>query len=81
VARLAHVIANNVRGERARRHLTQAQLGESMGWPRNAIHEVESGRRRLGPDDLVALCRVLDLPLVELCRGAEPEDLRILGII
>jgi transcriptional regulator with XRE-family HTH domain len=77
---LTDVIANNVRGERARRRLTQAELAEQVGWPRTTVHEVESGRRRLGPDDLVALCRVFDIPLVELCRGADPDDLRILGI-
>jgi len=77
---LSDVIANNVRGERARRRMTQAELAELVGWPRTTVHDVESGRRRLGPDDLVALCRVFEMPLVELCRGADPEDVRTLGL-
>jgi transcriptional regulator with XRE-family HTH domain len=80
VASLGDVIANNVRAERARRHWTQARLADQIGWPRTAVHEVESGRRRLGPDDLAALCRVFGIPLAELARGANPDDLAALGI-
>lgn len=77
---LGDVIANNVRAERARRHWTQAHLAELAGWPRTAIHEIESGRRKLGPDDLVTLCRVFRLPLVELARGGDPDHLTTLGL-
>jgi len=80
VASLHDTLANNVRGERSRRRLTQAQLAVMLGWPRTAIHDIESGRRRLGLDDLAALCRVFDMPLVELCHGGRDDDLHALGL-
>ena len=73
-------VANNVRGERARRRWTQAELAERLGWPRTAIHDVEIGRRRLSLDDLAALCRTFELPLIELCRGGDRYELAALGI-
>lgn len=80
MATLHDVLANNIRGERARRRLTQAQLADLLGWPRTSIHDVEVGRRRLTLDDLTAFCRAFGLPLSELLRGADDEALRILGI-
>lgn len=80
VPTLHDLLANNVRGERARRRWTQAQLAEMLGWPRTAIHDIEIGKRRLGLDDLSELCRIFDLPLVELCRGADLRQLRYLGL-
>jgi transcriptional regulator with XRE-family HTH domain len=80
VATLYDILAANIRGERARRRWTQAQLAERLGWPRTSIHDVEVGRRRLGLDDLEQLCTVLDVPLIDLCRGADPARLRTLGL-
>jgi transcriptional regulator with XRE-family HTH domain len=77
---LGDVIANNVRAERARRRLTQADLADQMGWPRSSIHDVEAGRRKIGPDDLVALCRVFSVSFADLARGADEGDLRTLGL-
>lgn len=77
---LHDLLANNIRGERARRRWTQAQLAEMLGWPRTSIHDIEIGKRRLGLDDLSELCRVFDLPLVELCRGADQQQLAYLGL-
>ena len=79
--KLADIAANNLRGERARRRLTQAQLAEMLGWPRTSVYDVESGRRRLSLDDLAAICRVLGVPLAELLRGADDDDLRALGLV
>ncbi|MBK8078490.1 MAG: helix-turn-helix transcriptional regulator [Kineosporiaceae bacterium] len=56
MAPIGDVIAANVRAERARRRWTQAELGERVGWPRSSVSDVESGRRKLTADDLVALC-------------------------
>jgi transcriptional regulator with XRE-family HTH domain len=74
------VIAANVRAERARRRWTQADLGERIGWPRSSVSDVESGRRRLTADDLVALCAPFDVSLVKLADGANPADLKTLGL-
>lgn len=77
---LHDVLANNVRGERARRRWTQEQLADRLGWPKTSIYDVERGRRRLTLDDLADLCAAFDLPLVELCRGAERTRLQALGL-
>jgi transcriptional regulator with XRE-family HTH domain len=77
---LADLLAANVRGERARRRWTQAQLAERLGWPRTSIHDVEIGRRRLDVDGLHALCEAFGIPLVELLRGAPPAALSTLGL-
>jgi transcriptional regulator with XRE-family HTH domain len=78
---IGDVIAANVRAERARRRWTQADLGERVGWPRSSVSDVESGRRRVTADDLVALCVAFGVPLLKLADGADPGDLRALGLI
>jgi transcriptional regulator with XRE-family HTH domain len=80
MAGIGHVIANNVRAERARRRMTQADLAQLIGWPRSSVHDVEAGRRKIGPDDLVALCNAFNITLAELAHGANPEDLHALGL-
>jgi transcriptional regulator with XRE-family HTH domain len=69
-----------VRAERARRRWTQADLGERVGWPRSSVSDVESGRRKVTADDLVALCVAFGVPLVKLADGASSSDLHALGI-
>jgi hypothetical protein len=39
-----------------------------------------TGGRRLGPDGLAALCRIFGIPLPELARGGNLDDLAALGI-
>jgi transcriptional regulator with XRE-family HTH domain len=78
---IGDVIAANVRAERARRRWTQSELGERVGWPRSSVSDVESGRRKVTVDDLVALCVAFDVPLVKLADGADTGDLRALGIV
>ena len=80
MASLHDVAANNIRAERARRRWTQADLARRLDWPRTSIHDVESGRRRLGLDDLAALCRAFDIDLIDLCQGGDDNDLRALGL-
>jgi transcriptional regulator with XRE-family HTH domain len=77
---IGDVIAANVRAERARRRWTQADLGERVGWPRSSVSDVESGRRKVTADDLVALCVAFGVPLAKLADGANPGDLKALGI-
>jgi transcriptional regulator with XRE-family HTH domain len=74
------VIASNVRAERARRRWTQSDLGERMGWPRSSISDVESGRRKVTADDLVAFCMALEVSLAKLADGADEVELRALGL-
>lgn len=69
-----------VRAERARRRMTQAQLAEMVGWSTGTLADLEAGRRRVGLDDVPRICGALGVPLVEMVRGADPADLRMLGL-
>lgn len=81
MAPIGDVIAANVRAERARRRWTQAELGERVGWPRSSVSDVESGRRKLTADDLVALCAAFEVTLIKLADGASQAELRVLGLV
>jgi len=75
VASLEIVIARAIRAERARLGLRQDELAERLGWARQTLSTVESGARRITVNDLPLLCDALGVPLAELIRGAEPDDL------
>ena len=60
--------------------MTQADLAERIGWPRSSVHDVEAGRRKISPDDLVALCAAFGITLTELAHGADLQDLQTLGL-
>jgi transcriptional regulator with XRE-family HTH domain len=47
---------------------------------RTAYADVESGKRQVTANHLVVLCKALGIPLSELARGADPADLRTLGL-
>ena len=77
---LGTVIAANVRGERARQRLRQADLAERLGWALSTVGDLESGKRRVGADDIPQLCEALGISLMDLLRGADPEDLHRMGL-
>ena len=77
---LTAVVASNVRGERARRGWRQADLADKLEWSIGMISDTESGKRRVGLADMPKLCRAFELPLIELLRGADPDDLAALGL-
>jgi DNA-binding XRE family transcriptional regulator len=37
------------------RRMTQADLAQAIDWPRTSIHDLETGRRKISPDDLTTL--------------------------
>ena len=47
---LANVVARSVRAERARRGLSQTELGARLGWSQTKVSQVESGARRIYAD-------------------------------
>src|SRR5438105_1044575 len=49
---LANVVARSVRAERARRGLSQSELGALLGWSQTKVSQVESGARRLYAHEL-----------------------------
>ena len=73
-------LAANVRGERASRRWRQSDLAAQLGMTQRAVSEIEAGKRQVSLREIVALCRVFDLPLSELLRGASPDDLAALGL-
>jgi transcriptional regulator with XRE-family HTH domain len=77
---LGQIVAANLRGERARRRLTQEDLGLRVGWSRQVVWHIEAGARELKVAELPALCRALDVSLWELARGADPDDLAAMGL-
>jgi transcriptional regulator with XRE-family HTH domain len=77
---LGVVIASNVRAERARNGWRQKDLADRIGWSIGMVSQTESGQRRIGVSDLPLLCRGLGIPLRDLIRGADPEDLSSLDL-
>jgi transcriptional regulator with XRE-family HTH domain len=82
MASLGDRIAANVRGERARRRWTQADLAERMGpgWSRATVSDLESGRRKVAADDLAPLCGAFGVRFADLVRDAEAADLERLQL-
>lgn len=74
------VIAGNVRAQRARLQLRQEDLADDLGWSRQSVTYLETGKRRVSLADAIVLCRGLQIDLRQLLAGAELEDLQILGI-
>jgi transcriptional regulator with XRE-family HTH domain len=74
------LVAANVRALRARRRERQEDLAGELGWSRPTVGSLEAGTRRVTLADAVALCRVLEVDLRELLRGADEEIFRALGV-
>jgi transcriptional regulator with XRE-family HTH domain len=55
-------------------------LAERCGWSMDTISAIERGVRRVDFDDALKLCRALEVPVVILLQGADPDDLRTLGL-
>ena len=73
------MIGANVRAERARLNLSQVQLGELLKLSGDVVSDIENARRALTVNELPKLCQALGVPLVDLLRRADPDDLRKLG--
>ncbi len=77
---LANVVARSVRAERARRGMSQSELGALLGWSQTKVSQVESGARRLYAHELPEVCTALEISLIRLLEGASKEDLDALGL-
>jgi transcriptional regulator with XRE-family HTH domain len=77
---LSAIVARNIAAERVRRRWTQADLADRLGVTRGAVSTWETGTRVVGLDLLIPLCRALDVPLVDLLKGVDQDDLRALGL-
>ena len=78
---MSSVFPRNMRAERVRRDWDQEELGRRIGgWSRTMVGDLETGRRKLGVDDIAPICAALSLTLAELAIGADPDELAALGL-
>ena len=80
MADLATVVARNVRARRAWHGWTQAQLAERLNVGQTTVSAIEGGTRGIGLDFLPRLCRALDVSLLDLFAGADPDDMAALRL-
>lgn len=71
-------IARTLKEARARKGLSQRELGEKVGLPQSHVSKIESGRVDLKLSSLVELTRILDLELMPVPRKLVPA---VRGII
>lgn len=77
---LAAALARAIRAERNRVGMTQEELGERLGWSRQTVTKIELGERQVAAHELVELCTVLDVGLMDLLSRADPRDRAALRI-
>jgi transcriptional regulator with XRE-family HTH domain len=80
VGTLTEAAAEGIRGWRARRRLTQAELGAALGLAARTVGDIELARRPLTLDELPVLCDALGVTLAQLLDGADPVALAKLGL-
>jgi len=80
VGTLTEAAAEGIRGYRARRRLTQADLGRALGLAARTVTDIELARRPLTLDELPVVCEALDVTLAQLLDGADDAMLRRLGL-
>jgi DNA-binding Xre family transcriptional regulator len=76
----SEVIARNARALRAAGQLRQVDVAQRAGISRPVLSVIESGTRRITIEDMLALCRGLGVSVDRLLEGADPDDLRTLGL-
>jgi transcriptional regulator with XRE-family HTH domain len=77
---LGEVIARNVKAERARKGWKQDTLAARLGMSRASLSHLESGSLKVTANHLPPLCEALGIPLSDLIRGADPDDIKRLGM-
>lgn len=80
VGTLTEAAAEGIRGWRARRRMTQAELGVPLGLAARTVGDIELARRPLVLDELPVICDALGVTLAQLLDGADEADLRKLGL-
>ena len=74
------MVSTNARALRAARRLRQRDVAERAGVSRSTVALIEGEGRRVSLEDVLALCAGLDVSLSDLLAGANPRDLRRLGL-
>lgn len=65
---------------RAAQQRRQVEVARAAGISRTVLSLIEGGRRRITIEDLLALCQGLDVGLRDLLAGADPREVRRLGL-
>lgn len=73
---LRPIYAANLRAERARAGMLQADLAARVGLPRATLADVEAGRRSLTLGEAVEVCAALGIGLGHVLDGDEPKACR-----
>lgn len=68
---LNQALANEIRAERARQRLTQAQVIKKSGLPRSTYVRLEAGDRVIDVQQLDKIARAFGIPMNELVERAE----------
>jgi transcriptional regulator with XRE-family HTH domain len=79
---IAAILARNVRAERGRQGWSQSELASHIGhgWKQGTVSALETRRRAPLVADLPLLCEALGVDLLQLLHGADPADLRSMGL-
>lgn len=77
---LSESIARAIRAERGRENLSQQELANLLGWSREKLSAVEGMRSKISIDELIAVCRALNVPLSVLAGELDYTDKETLGI-
>jgi transcriptional regulator with XRE-family HTH domain len=77
---LSSTFAANARAARAHKGLRQQDVAERGGIGRSTLSLIEGGGRRVTLEDILAVCTGLGVPLADLLAGADPDDLRAIGL-
>lgn len=66
-------LGNEVRGLRNKRGMSQDDLAAATGFSKQTIYRIEKGARSASMDQLMEICRALDIRPSTLLRAAEQE--------
>jgi transcriptional regulator with XRE-family HTH domain len=77
---LGAFIARGVRARRVWLGLGQVEVAQRLGCSGQTVSAIERGIRKVTVDDLPGLCRALDTTFAALVNGADPDDLRAVGL-
>jgi len=67
-------VGERIRARRTELEWTQEQLAQRAGLSKGFISDIESGKRNIGADTLLALSRELGLSMDYLMKGGEPRS-------
>lgn len=67
-------VASRIRHARLRAGMSQTALAKALGLSLQQVHKYETGRNRLGPARLMAVCQALNLGVDQLFDSADGRE-------